>query len=63
MGSMSDKVSGKGNELAGKAKQAVGDMTDNHELEAKGAAQELKGDAQQAKGEVKDKAKGVVDGL
>ncbi|RWX77228.1 CsbD family protein [Neorhizobium lilium] len=63
MGSTSDKIAGKGNELAGKVKQATGDVTGNDKLRAEGAAQELKGDAQQAKGKVKDTAKGVVDRL
>ena len=61
MGSMSDKISGKANERAGKTKQAVGDMTDNRSLEAKGAAQEAKGKTQVAKGEAKDAVKNVVD--
>ena len=38
MGSTSDKISGKANELAGKAKQAIGDATDNRSLQAKGLA-------------------------
>ncbi|KQQ38001.1 MULTISPECIES: CsbD family protein [Rhizobium/Agrobacterium group] len=61
MGSTSDKISGMGNEVSGKVKQAVGDMTDNHELEAKGAAQEAKGEAQQAKGKIKEAGKDIVD--
>lgn len=39
----------------------IGDATDNHEMEAKGAAQEAKGHAQQAKGDAKEKVKDVVD--
>ncbi|WP_081858452.1 CsbD family protein [Pseudorhizobium pelagicum] len=42
MGSTSDKISGKANELTGQAKQAVGDATDNHSMERKGAAQQAK---------------------
>lgn len=57
MGSTTDKVSGKANELTAKVKQAVGDATDNPKLQAKGYAQEAKGDAQQAKGEAKDVVK------
>ena len=34
-------------ELAGKAKQAVGDVTGNEELEAEGAVQEQNADAKQ----------------
>lgn len=38
MSSTTDKISGKANEMSGKAKQAVGDATDNRSMEAKGAA-------------------------
>ena len=51
----------KANELAGKAKQAAGDATDNNSLRAKGAAQKAKGGAQQAKGKLKDAVKNAVD--
>jgi len=37
----------KAEELTGKAKQAVGDMTDNERLQAEGMAQEAKADAHQ----------------
>lgn len=39
MGSTSDKISGKANEIAGKTKQAVGKATDDREMQAKGAVQ------------------------
>jgi uncharacterized protein YjbJ (UPF0337 family) len=61
MSSTTDKIKGTANELAGKAKQGVGNMTDDHELQAKGAAQEAKGDLQKASGHAKDAVKGVVD--
>lgn len=38
MGSTSDKVSGKANELADKARQGVGDAMDDKEKQVKGAA-------------------------
>ena len=47
--------------MTGKAKQAIGDATDNRSMQAKGAAQQAKGDAQQTKGEAKDALKSVVD--
>ena len=40
MGSTSDKISGKANEIAGKTKQAVGKAADDREMQAKGAVQE-----------------------
>jgi uncharacterized protein YjbJ (UPF0337 family) len=43
MGSMSDKIFGKADGLAGKVRQAVGDATRYHEIEAEGAVQEAKG--------------------
>lgn len=61
MGSTSDKIPGKANELAGQARQGLGKMMDDPEMQAKGLAQEAKGDAQQAKGEAKDAVKNLVD--
>lgn len=61
MGSTSDKVVGKANEIAGQARQGMGKVTGDDKMRAKGAAQEVKGDAQQAKGKVKEAVKGVVD--
>jgi uncharacterized protein YjbJ (UPF0337 family) len=59
MGELIDKAKGAANEVAGKAKQALGDATDNTSLKAKGAAQELKGKGQKVKGA----AKGAVNKL
>lgn len=53
MGEVTDKIAGYANEAAGKIKQAIGDATNNPELEADGAAQEAKGDLQKVKGDVK----------
>lgn len=55
MGELTDKVKGHANELAGKAKRAVGEALDKPDLVAKGDAQEAKGDLQKAKGAVKGK--------
>jgi len=53
MGELVDKAKGVANSLAGKAKQAVADQTNDPELKAEGAAQDAKGAAQNFKGEVK----------
>ena len=53
MGELKDRAAGLGNELAGKAKQAAGDVTNNAKLKAEGVGQEAKGKAQQAVGKVK----------
>lgn len=53
MGELKDKAKGLGNEIAGNAKQAAADATDNPRLDAEGKAQERKGEAQNLKGEVK----------
>jgi uncharacterized protein YjbJ (UPF0337 family) len=50
------KTEGKYDELAGKAKEKLGDMTDNERLQAEGAAQEAKGQAKQAGEHLKDAA-------
>ena len=47
MGELKDRAAGLGNELAGKAKQAAGDVTNNAKLKAEGVGQEAKGKAQQ----------------
>jgi uncharacterized protein YjbJ (UPF0337 family) len=53
MGEMMDKAKGLANEIAGKAKRAVGDAMDRPDIRAEGDAQEAKGDLQKAKGAVK----------
>jgi uncharacterized protein YjbJ (UPF0337 family) len=53
MGEMIDKVKGAANEAAGKAKQALGDVTGNSATKAEGVGQEMKGKAQNLKGDVK----------
>ncbi len=53
MGELTDKVSGFGNEAAGKIKRALGDATDDPAMVAEGDAQEAKGDLQKAKGTIK----------
>jgi uncharacterized protein YjbJ (UPF0337 family) len=61
MSSAKDKVEGVANEIAGKGKQAVGDLTGDKKLHAEGVTQEVKGDFQKAAGKVKDAIKKAVD--
>ncbi|MDH2425469.1 CsbD family protein [Sphaerisporangium sp. TRM90804] len=58
-----DKVSNKAEELKGKAKQGVGDLTDDDRLRAEGEADESKGKLKQAGERVKDAAKNVKDAV
>jgi uncharacterized protein YjbJ (UPF0337 family) len=58
-----DKAKDKAEELAGKAKAAAGDATDNPDLEAEGRMQESKADVKQAAENVKDSGDDVADAL
>jgi uncharacterized protein YjbJ (UPF0337 family) len=49
-----DKIENKTEELTGKAKESVGDATDNPDLEAEGQADQNKGGLKQAGEKVKD---------
>jgi uncharacterized protein YjbJ (UPF0337 family) len=49
-----DKMKDKAEELAGKGKEAVGDATDNRDLQAEGQADQTKGNLKQAGEKVKD---------
>lgn len=62
MSSTTDKIRGFANQIAGKAKKAVGKAADDDKLRFEGAVQEAKGDAQKATGEAKDTIKKFVDG-
>ena len=59
--SFTDKAKNKAEELAGKAKQRVGDATGNERLVAEGRAQETEAQAKQAGEHVKDAGKDVRD--
>jgi uncharacterized protein YjbJ (UPF0337 family) len=52
--SAQDKASNTGDKIKGKAKEAVGKLTGNEEMEAEGKADQVKGDAKQAGEKVKD---------
>ncbi len=49
-----DKMKNKAEELAGRGKEAVGDATDNRDLEAEGQKDQAKGNLKQAGEKVKD---------
>ncbi len=50
-----DKVEGKADELAGRGKQAFGDLTGDERTRSEGASQEMSGKAQGFMGELKNK--------
>ncbi|MEU3651118.1 CsbD family protein [Lentzea sp. NPDC034063] len=49
-----EKFSNKADELKGRAKEAVGDATDNEQWQAEGRAERMKADIKQAGEKVKD---------
>ena len=61
MSSTTDKIKGAANEALGKAKQGLGDVTNNDKLKTEGAAQELKGKAQGTVGDAKSAVKSATD--
>jgi uncharacterized protein YjbJ (UPF0337 family) len=54
MSTSDSTVKGKWDEIAGKTKQAFGDLTGDQSVANKGAAQEVKGHGEQAWGSVKE---------
>lgn len=61
MSSTTDKIKGAANEALGKAKQGLGDVTNNDKMKADGAAQELKGKTQSTVGDAKGAVKSATD--
>ncbi len=55
---IADKASNKAEELKGKAKEVVGNVTGDDELKAEGKAEQKKADVKQAGENVKDAFKG-----
>ena len=53
MGELKDKIKGTANDVAGKVKEAVGEVTGDKETEAEGEVQQVKGSGQKLKGDVK----------
>lgn len=58
---MQDKAQGKVDELKGRGKSALGNVTGNQQMEAEGNADKLKGKVEQGVGNLKDKADDVKD--
>ncbi len=52
-----DRIKGKVNDAAGRAKRQAGEWTGDTETQAEGAARQVKGKAQNAWGKVKDAAR------
>nr|WP_042184508.1 CsbD family protein [Kibdelosporangium sp. MJ126-NF4] len=55
-----DKIKDKAEQLVGKGKEKVGQLTDNEELEAAGKRDQLKGEVKEAGHDVRDKAAGAA---
>ena len=56
-----DKVDGKAKEAMGSVREKAGDVTDNEEMQAKGAEQKHEGKAQGMMGSIKEKAEELKD--
>ncbi|MDI1466092.1 CsbD family protein [Catellatospora sp. KI3] len=53
-----DEAKHEGQELLGKAKEKLGDLTDNHSLQAEGLADQAKAKVNQAGDDVRDALRG-----
>ncbi|GAA3702279.1 CsbD family protein [Zhihengliuella alba] len=60
---LDDKIGNKAQEMSGKAKEAVGDATDNRDLQAEGVKDQAAANAKQAGEKVGDAARDVKDGF
>ncbi|MEX5260957.1 CsbD family protein [Kocuria sp. CPCC 205263] len=60
---LDDKIRNATDKAVGSAKEAVGDATDNRDLQAEGQAQKTAGSTRQAGEHLKDAARNVGDGL
>ncbi|GAA1024210.1 MULTISPECIES: CsbD family protein [Amycolatopsis] len=58
---MNDKAENKAEELKGRAKEAIGNATDNEQWQAEGKAEQGKGNLKQAAEKVKDAFKSTKD--
>ncbi len=58
-----DRIKGKMEEIAGKAKRQVGELTGNDKTQAEGLAEQAKGKAHQAVGKTKDAIRDAADDL
>ncbi|MDA3146259.1 CsbD family protein [Leucobacter sp. UCMA 4100] len=59
--SASDKIEAGMDKAKGKAKEAVGNLTDNEQMVAEGKADQVKGGAKKVVGDVKDTAKDIMN--
>lgn len=60
---VANQAGGALNQLKGKVKQAVGDLTDDHSMRASGTKDKLKGKLQEAYGDVKEKEADLKEDL
>jgi len=58
-----DRIQGKAEDIAGKVKRKVGEVTGDHELEAEGALEQAKGKTRNAVGQVKDTVRDAADNI
>lgn len=56
-----DRIKGKVDEVAGKVKSKVGEMTGDRETQAEGIGQQIKGKVENAVGKVKDEGRAIRD--
>ncbi|MCT1564510.1 CsbD family protein [Corynebacterium glucuronolyticum] len=61
MGDIQDDIKNKAEEFGGKAKEGLGNVTDNEKLEAEGKADQTKSDIKQGIEELGDKVKEAGD--
>lgn len=56
-----DRIKGKADEITGKVKSKLGEMTGDRETQAEGIGQQIKGKVQNAFGKVKDEGRASVE--
>jgi uncharacterized protein YjbJ (UPF0337 family) len=56
-----DRIKGKADEIAGKVKSKVGQMTGDRKTQAEGIGQQIKGKVENAFGKVKDEGRASVE--
>jgi uncharacterized protein YjbJ (UPF0337 family) len=54
-------MAGKGDQMKGEAKEAVGDLTGNKDLKSEGKADRRAGEAKEKVGKVEEKVEEVID--
>lgn len=56
-----DRIKGKVDEVAGKVKSKVGEMTGDRKTQAEGIGQQIKGKVENAFGKVKDEGRAAIE--